>query len=177
MSFWGDRIAETRPTPPAPRTPQAVAPGAWWQQGTQHEQPQQAVAPVPPPGYAADPVPYQSPQGYAPETAQHLRGEDLCPRCDSPEFAEIKVNTEFGGARPELAAMGGKIKQCFSCRYPWPDASGEIDGGRGMGGLSSANVSNVDSKRVRHFGNPRAGSWNSSSWENAPLITPKVASN
>ena len=164
MSFWADKILQQATPPPAPvQQPSTVAPGTWWQQGTQHQRPVEQY-----PQQQPQPV-QQQPQSYAPVTAQVLSAVDNCPRCNSPEYAEITVDTTYGGARPELIAQGGKVKQCFDCRYPWPNASGEIIKGHG----TPVKATSTSTKNVRQVGNPQMGSATLGTlFDGAVLITP-----
>lgn len=170
--FWEDKIQETAP-PPAPARPRnAVAPGAWWQQGTQHEQPPQAVAQ--PQQYQQAGQPVQQPQTgeYAPDTAESVSATDNCPRCGSAEYAAVQVDLSFGGASyggaALLAETGGKIKKCFDCRYPQINASGEIVKGKG---ISAVKADKTTSLRVRQGAGAKDGSTTLGTlFDNAPLI-------
>lgn len=105
------------PPPQAP-APKAVAPGAWWQRGTQHEQPAGTIAQQP----AHDPT------GYHPAQAQGQDSISQCPRCGSGNYAHMPVDLSMGGssAGALLAQSGGKVKRCFDCRYPNLNASGDV---------------------------------------------------
>lgn len=172
--FWEDKIQESAP-PPAPAQPRnAVAPGAWWQQGTQHEQPpaqqyQQAQQPQHQP--AGQPAQPQT-GAYAPDTAESVTATDNCPRCGSAEYAAVQVDLSFGGASyggaALLAETGGKIKKCFDCRYPQMNASGEIVKGKGISAVKADKTTNL---RVRQGAGAKDGSTTLGTlFDNAPLI-------
>jgi hypothetical protein len=170
MSFWADKIAESAPPPPPPQPRNAVAPGAWWQQGTQHEQPAQAVAQQ---QYqpAGQPVQQAQEYVYAPDTAAHLEATDNCPRCGSEEYAAVPVDLSFGGASyggaALLAETAGKLKKCFDCRYPQINATGDIIKGKGI----ASKPENMTNLRVRQGAGARQGSTTSATlFDNAVLV-------
>lgn len=160
MSFWADKIAQQGPGLPQPGvvTYARSAPGRWWQAGTEHEQPVQL------PG-GARPEPQVPVRDYAPQEAQSIGHVDRCPRCGSRDYAEFAPDLSMGGR-----AMPGihSIKQCFECRYPGVDASGDVIKTRGGGAVNAETVATM---KVRQQGNPRVGSWGGAhTFDNAPNI-------
>lgn len=141
MGFWDNKIREIAPPPPPPQqhVEQTVAPGAWWQQRTPQQQPQQTPA-----GY----VPRQQQAQYHPPQAQ--RGDDeTCPRCGSEDYTDFTVETE-AGCQPPPPGMA-KRKQCFDCRYPLFNASGDMLSSAGAKALAGSGkiktIRTIDSKR------------------------------
>jgi hypothetical protein len=171
--FWEEKIQQVTP-PPAPAQPRnTVAPGAWWQQGTEHVQAPQAVAPQQQYQQAGVPAqPGQAQYEYAPELAESIAATDRCPRCGSDEYAAVPVDLSFGGASyggaALLAETQGKLKKCFDCRYPQMDASGEIVKGKG---ISAVQAEKTTSLRVRQGAAAKQGSTTLGTlFDNAPLI-------
>lgn len=157
MSFWGEKIQQQLPPQPAqpPAPERAVAPGAWWQQGEPVPARQQAV-------------PFQqAAHAYAPAEAEVVGSVERCPRCGSEDYATIVVDTSSGGATPLLAQSGGRVKQCFTCRYPAVNATGSMVSKGSSAVIPSGKVSSL---RVRQAGDPGQGSWGDNSWDNAVLI-------
>jgi predicted nucleic-acid-binding Zn-ribbon protein len=158
MGFWSDRVAEVQrqQVPPAPRTP-----ASWWQgEGTQ-------TAPQPPQNAPGQPQP-QLRHDYSPDTSQRLDAADeACPRCGSDDYLSVSLDPSYGG-RTGIAQTGfnmSNAKRCFNCRYPGPDASGNI-----MRKGAVAPTKGVKRQEVRQAGGGLDGTWSDASWDSAPLI-------
>jgi hypothetical protein len=146
MSFWADKISQLRPPPPPQvQQPQPVAPKrAWWGTIPSQQQPQ-------------NPVALASVAGYAPLEATVTQADiETCPRCGSDDYASLNPLPNAGGQ-----PLGGRTKQCFDCRYPAPDATGDLVK-TGFGG----NVKDVQTLAPKFASgprqmaaNPRIGSW------------------
>ena len=93
---------------------------------------------------------------YLPPSSQSI---EHCPRCGSESYAELNVDLSYGGRLPQG-------KQCFECRYPFWNASGEV-----VRGARPSVQADTVSLKVRQMGNPRAGSWKgAATYDAAPLV-------
>lgn len=150
MGFWTNYVRSLDDQQPrqAPPAEAAVAPGAWWQQGGQR--PVQRAQPQPQ---------YQQPVAVAEET---------CPRCGSEDYGEFQLDVSYGGTVPP--GVGALRKQCFDCRYPMFNATGDLI--RGKGAITKG--TQMQSKRVRQIANGEVGSWDGSNFERAINIDSAV---
>jgi hypothetical protein len=135
MGFWDNLARDVqaqRGQQQAPSQEQQVAPGAWWQQSAVQPQPR-----APLPQYQQPPPPQQQ--------------VDLCPRCSSDNYGEFQMDVSYGGTVPPQ--VGAVRKQCFDCRYPMYNATGDLITGRGIQAGTK-----LQAKNVRQLGDPRQGS-------------------
>jgi hypothetical protein len=135
MGFWESKLNQMRPPEPQPSPAQNVAPGAWWQ-GQAH--PPNVGTRLPP----QRTVEQQQRQRPGPDPA------DLCPRCGSDAYVEFHLDVSEGGAiDPRVGPMR---KQCFNCRYPHFNASGNIASGKGAAALK-ANGAKIQTLKTKQF--------------------------
>lgn len=126
MGFWESKLNQMRP--PEPQQRPNVAPGAWWQERPVAQQPRTQ--------------PRQQIQRTLPEPA------DTCPRCGSDAFVEFYLDVSEGGAIDPR--VGSKRKQCFDCRYPHYNASGNIASGKGAAAMraNGAKIQNIKARSM-----------------------------
>jgi hypothetical protein len=162
VGFWSDKLNELNPQPVQQQP--VVQDVPWWQQG-QPQRPMQQQNTVPQQQVHAV-------QGYAPSTADVVTAEiDLCPRCGSEDYAALSLMPNPGGQ-----AIVGKAKQCFDCRYPAPNATGDL-----VTAGFTGNVEQVETRTTRYAAgprmqaqNPKVGSWSQVSTGEALGNTPII---
>jgi hypothetical protein len=124
MSFWDDRLGPAKKAQPEV-TPQAAAPGGWWQTPTQQQQVQQQVHPLP------QQTDGQGGMEYAPKSSGLVKNrlqsdvDDTCPRCGSYDYIKIAAEPASGSSY----RLPGASMRCMDCNYPGLDTSEGVIGG------------------------------------------------